>query len=254
MKTKNKILSAALAVALSTAFLYATGPAGCGGSGGGTGAPAGDTSLTVPQQQQVLSVIESSQAASAALSSALGHATPGSLILDGSVEDITSTYSCDSGSITFDSSTSSLFTFTANACVIYDGATSNPDTNVTLNGGMSFASTGNISTITYNSLSAATGSHSCILGGNIVSTRTSVSPLSISEVFHLNGNCDSQNYTETGTLVLSQTGSDLFLNGSVTFSLTGISHSCTYSNLNISTATCATFAAACGFTESQVCH
>lgn len=39
MNAKNKILSAALAVVLSTAFLYATGPAGCGGASSGPSAP-----------------------------------------------------------------------------------------------------------------------------------------------------------------------------------------------------------------------
>ena len=127
--------------------------------------------------------------------------------------------------------------------------------------GISYSVTGSVvitgTTVTYNDLtvlwvciSGGGDTHTCHLSGESTGAGDSVT-------YNLNGYCGSTNFTHTGTMSGTLRDSHFIINGSAVYTITGSSSGrivrCTYSDFDVTTATCEDYAGACGLTAATAC-
>jgi len=94
--------------------------------------------------------------------------------------------------------------------------------------------------------------HTCHMSGTTTGSGESVS-------YNLNGYCGSTNFTHTGSLTGTLRAADnhFIISGTATYVVTGTSSGrivhCSYSDFDVTTATCAEYATACGLNPTIAC-
>jgi len=224
--------------------------AACGGSGSDSGT---STDLTTEEQAAAVDMVMSEWDISNAVNSALGGAA--AMVVDAVKEMRAETVSvdCDFGGTISISSAAGTYTATFNNCA---------STMTTPDGvGISFSIDGNIvitgTTVTYNDLTVHwvcivgdTEFRTCHMSGSSTGAGDSVT-------YNLSGYCGATNFTHTGTVSGALINSHFIVNGSAVYTITGSSSGrivrCTYSDFDVTTATCAEYATACGLSAATAC-
>lgn len=239
MHTKNKIISAALAVVLSTAFFYTSGSGGCGASGAGdSGAPTGGIVTETQRQQSTLKIVQS-------LVGANPFSAPASLIMES--EDLLNAETrevpgfCTSGRAFIDIGGASPV---SSVSIVYENCNRGE---YTLNGRASFVSVSTTQfTITYTNMeyrSTTCGNHTVSGTMNITET----APRLVTVVYNIATTNAGITGNVTGTMTINSTGTGV-LNGNITS--TNPAFTCNFVNTpNV----CPAIAGACGLSSAELC-
>lgn len=237
-------------LALVMLFAAALSLQACGVSGSG----GSSTDLSPDEQMAAAEMVMMEAGISTAVENALGGAAAMAVDTAKEMKADAVTVECGMGGTLTINGTAGTYTATFSNCASFMDMPGG-------GGPVSFSITGNIviagGNVTYNDLSVVwvcvfggREFHTCHLSGSSTGSGDSVT-------YNLNGYCGATNFGHSGTVSGTMRDGHFIINGSATYTITGTSSGrivrCTYSDFDVTAATCSEYATACGLSATYAC-